>query len=79
MLGEAKAYTLKLSSEEEKTCRILDKDEAKVGETFRPLRGFFSLRFEVQVWGLDYCRKRIGLIGVWEKTEGAKVSQVNMY
>ena len=48
-------------------------------ETFRPLRGFFSLRFEVQVWGLDYYRKRIGLIGVWEKTEGAKVSQVNMY
>ena len=51
-------------------------------ETFRPLRGFFSLRFEVQVWGLDYYRERIGLIGVWEKTEGVKVShvsQVNMY
>ena len=48
-------------------------------ETFRPLRGFFSLRFEVQVWGLDNYRKRIGVIGVWEKTECAKVSQVNLY
>ena len=57
---------------------IRQRRERNGGETFRPLRGFFSLRFEVQVWGLDYYRKRIGVIGVWEKTEGVKVSQVNL-
>ena len=49
-------YFIKLFGKEIQNIR--QRWERNVGETFRHLRGFFSLRFEVQVWAHLYLKSQ---------------------